>query len=336
MLIDSWGRQITYLRISVTDRCNMRCVYCTPPEGIRWKAREEILSYEEISSVVSVAARLGIRFIRLTGGEPLVRPDLPVLISALAAIPGIEEVSLTTNGSLLEKFAKPLAEAGLKRVNISLDTLDAERFRFITRGGDIEQVWRGIATAEMVGLNPIKVNTVIVRGLNSDEIVPLAQLTRRHPWHIRFIELMPIGNGGDWGSEMPVPYDRYFSVAEMKELLTDFDLQPIHNSLGNGPERTYRIPGSQGTIGFISPVSEHFCSTCNRLRLTADGCLRSCLMSDQEVPVRAAIHKSNTLEILIRQAIAMKPESHHMSEALCLAQPAGGPISTRYMTQIGG
>ncbi|MDD5468823.1 MAG: GTP 3',8-cyclase MoaA [Anaerolineales bacterium] len=336
MLIDPWGRQITYLRISVTDRCNLRCVYCMPPGGFARKAKDEILSYEEITRFVATAAGLGIRFVRLTGGEPLVRPDLPVLISALCAIPGIDELSLTTNGILLEKLAKPLAEAGLKRVNISLDTLDAEKFRRITRGGNIEQVWRGIEAADALRLHPIKINSVIVRGLNSDELIPLADLTRKHPWHVRFIELMPIGNLADWGADFPSSHDRYLSVGEMKEILSALGLQPTKGPAGNGPAKTFRIPGGFGTIGFISPLGEHFCSSCNRLRLTADGRLRSCLMSNQEVSVREAIRQGDPLEPLIRRAVAQKPEGHQVSSSAFSTPPSTQPTSTPFMTQIGG
>lgn len=336
MLMDSWGRQITYLRISVTDRCNLRCVYCIPPVGFEWKAKDEILSYKEITRFVTVAAGLGIRYVRLTGGEPLVRPDLPILISALSAIPGIEELSLTTNGTLLEKLAKPLAEAGLRRVNISLDTLDAEKFRRITRGGDIEQVWRGIAAADAVGFHPIKINSVIVRGLNSDELIPLADLTRKHPWHIRFIELMPIGNLEDWGADFLSLHDRYLSVGEMKDILSALDLQPTKVPPGNGPAKTYKIPGGLGAIGFISPLGEHFCSSCNRLRLTADGCLRSCLMSNQEISIREAIRQGDPLEPLIRRAVAQKPEGHHLSSSAFSTPPSVELTSARFMTQIGG
>ena len=336
MLIDSWGREITYLRISVTDRCNLRCVYCMPPGGIEWKAREEILSFDEITRFVTAAAGLGIRSVRLTGGEPLVRTDLPALVSALSAIPEIEEISLTTNGTLLEKMAEPLAMAGLRRVNISLDTLDAEKFSRITRGGKIEQVWRGIFAAEAAGLQPIKINCVIVRGVNSDELIQLANLSRKHALHIRFIEVMPIGNQGKWGPGFPSLQDRYLSIREMKEEMSVLDIQPTSSPAGNGPAKTFRIPGSLGTIGFISPIGEHFCSSCNRIRMTADGRLRSCLISNAEINLREAISQGDLLEDLIRRAVARKPEGNPFGGS-ALFQP--DPIdlqSSRYMAQIGG
>ena len=205
MLIDSWGRQITYLRISVTDRCNLRCVYCMPPEGIQLQAHADILRYEEIAEVVRAAAQEGVREVRLTGGEPLTRPNLPALVGMLASIPGIEDISLTTNALLLERFALPLAEAGLKRVNISLDTIRPERFARITRGGSFEQAWRGILSAEQAGLTPIKINVVAMRGINDDEFIDLARLSVDHPWQVRFIEIMPVKNRvclGRWISQL--------------------------------------------------------------------------------------------------------------------------------------
>ena len=205
MLIDSWGRQITYLRISVTDRCNLRCVYCMPPEGIQLQAHEDILRYEEIAEVVRAAAQEGVREVRLTGGEPLTRPNLPALVGMLSSIPGIQDISLTTNAILLERFAAPLAEAGLKRVNISLDTLRPERFAKITRGGSFEQAWRGILAAEQAGLTPLKINAVAMRGINEDEFLDLARLSVDHPWQVRFIEIMPVKNETAWGDGFPNP-----------------------------------------------------------------------------------------------------------------------------------
>ena len=336
MLVDSFGRSITYLRISLTDRCNLRCLYCMPPQGIIWKPPEEILSYSEITKIVAASAQLGIHRVRLTGGEPLVRRDLPELVHSLASIPGIEEVSLTTNGVLLERLAKPLAEAGLKRVNISLDTLDANKFKQITRGGDIECVWRGIAAAEEANLFPIKINTVVVRGLNSDELLTLASLTLDHPWHIRFIELMPIGEQQDWGPGFPLPSQRYYSVKEIHQALASLVLKSTESPEGNGPSRTYQIPGARGTVGFISPLGEHFCASCNRLRLTADGKLRSCLFSEAEVDVKASIRRGESVKGQLLKALATKPEGHGIiSPADNLIYPAD-PTLARSMSQIGG
>lgn len=329
-LRDRFDRRIDYLRISVTDRCNLRCVYCMPPEGVPWQPHADILSYEEIVQVVEAAARLGIHKIRLTGGEPLVRRDVTKLVRAISLIPGIEDISLTTNGILLDKLAAPLAEAGLTRVNISLDTLDPMRFRRLTRLGDIDRVWRGIEVAEQVGLAPIKINTVVVRHVNDDELVDLARLTLDHAWHVRFIELMPVGNVGDWGLGFPPVRDRYLSVQDMLDRLARLDLVSTDQPSGNGPARMYYIPGARGTVGFISPLGNHFCSTCNRLRLTADGRLRPCLLHDLEVPIREALQAGNRIAPLIEQAIALKPRSHDL-----LSDDASAP-QDRMMCQIGG
>jgi cyclic pyranopterin phosphate synthase len=329
-LYDGFGRRIDYLRISVTDRCNLRCVYCMPPEGVPWQPHADILSYEEIVRVVTVAAELGIRKVRLTGGEPLVRRDVMALVRAIAHIPGIDDISLTTNGVLLDKLAAPLAEAGLTRVNISLDTLDAIKFRRLTRLGEIDRVWRGLEAAERAGLAPIKINAVIVRGVNDDELIDLARLTIDHAWHVRFIELMPIGNEGEWGAGFPAAPDRYCSINEMLDRLVPLNLIRAEQPTGNGPARTYHIPDAQGTVGFISPLGDHFCAMCNRLRLTADGRLRSCLLHDVEVPVREALRSDNRIAPLIERAVALKPRSHDL-----LGTAASVP-QNRMMCQIGG
>lgn len=329
MLIDSWGRQITYLRISVTDRCNFRCVYCMPPEGLVWQPHEAILRYEEIAEVARAAAEQGVRQIRLTGGEPLVRADLTVLIRMLADIPGVDDISLTTNGMLLEKMAGHLAQAGLKRVNISLDTLNPEKFTRITRGGSLAKVLDGIKAAEQAGLQPIKINTVAMRGINDGEFLDLARLTVDHPWHVRFIELMPIGNQQPWGADFPPPAEMTISVQEIADQLKTLGLVSDDGSAGFGPAVVYRIPGGIGKIGFISPLSEHqFCQRCNRLRLTADGYLRPCLMSDVEIPVLADLRAGKPVLPILQQAVAAKPEGHHLASE---PAPAG-----RKMIQIGG
>jgi len=328
MLTDSFGRSISYLRISLTPRCNLRCVYCLPLEGIPEPVSGELLSNEEILLFVAQAARLGLKRVRLTGGEPLLRRGLNDLIRGIAATLGIEEVSLTTNAMLLEKQAAALAEAGLIRVNVSLDTLDPEKFTRITRGGQIKKVFRGIAAAEKAGLTPIKINTVVVRGLNDNELSALARLSVEHPWHIRFIELMPVGNAQDWGEGFPTTDQRYISVQEMHTQLSSLDLQLAQTPIGNGPARTFCIPDALGTVGFISPLGEHFCETCNRLRLTADGALRPCLLLDTEISIRESLEKGEDLTQHITQAVTLKPEGHelyqhHYPEA-------------RRMTQIGG
>lgn len=329
MFIDPFGRAITYLRISLTDRCNLRCVYCMPQDGLQWQARADQLSVDEIARVVETAAQGGVKRVRLTGGEPLVHPKIVEIVRRIASIKGIEEVSLTTNGMLLEKLAQPLADAGLTRVNISLDSLDADKFKRITRGGDLNRVWRGITAAEQAHLSPLKLNTVIVRGLNADELPALARLTMGHDWHVRFIEVMPIGNTQDWGEGFPAPSGRYVSVQEMRTQLSTLDLQPGTDPMGNGPARTFRIPNALGTVGFISPLGEHFCQNCNRLRLTSDGRLRSCLVIPSEVSLRDAVRSGKPLEEFFQQAIAQKPEHHD----LLVAVPAG---SQRGMSQIGG
>jgi len=343
MLRDSFGREIDYLRIAVTDRCNLRCVYCMPPQGIEWKPRSAILTYEEIVAIVRVAADLGVRKIRLTGGEPLVRPNVERLVEMIAAVPGIQDVSMTTNAVLLERHAEALARAGLRRVNVSLDTLRADRFERITRFGQIDDVWHGLEAAERAGLTPIKLNTVVVRGMNDDELVDFAALTLEHPWHVRFIELMPIANGGDWGDplRMPPPGDRLVTAQEMQARLAAqlgdrfaaraavmLDSQEVP---GNGPARIVRLAGARGTLGFITPVSQHFCPTCNRLRLTADGKLRPCLLADGEVDVMGVLraHASDQeLQVLLQRAVENKPEGHRLSEAIAPHE--------RVMAQIGG
>lgn len=329
MFIDSFGRAVTYLRISLTDRCNLRCVYCMPKEGLQWQPRADQLSVDEIVRVVETAAQGGVRRVRLTGGEPLVHPHVVEIVRRIASIQNIEGVSLTTNAMLLERLAHPLADAGLKRVNISLDSLDADKFKRITRGGDLTRVWKGIAAAERAHLAPIKLNTVIVRGLNADELPTLAQLTMENDWHARFIEVMPIGNVQDWGEGFPAPSERYVSVREMRSQLSTFNLQPETTPVGNGPARTYRIPGALGTIGFISPLGEHFCQNCNRLRLTSDGRLRSCLVISAEVTLRDVVRSEKPLDEFFHQAIANKPKHHDM----LAAAPAN---SQRGMSQIGG
>lgn len=329
MFIDPFGRAVTYLRISITDRCNLRCVYCMPKEGLQWQPRADQLSMEEIARVVESAALGGVKQVRITGGEPLVHPNVVDIVRRISSIPNIEEVSLTTNAMLLERLAQPLADAGLKRVNISLDSLDADKFRHITRGGDLTRVWKGIVAAERAHLAPIKLNTVIVRGLNADELPALARLTIENNWHVRFIEVMPIGNAQDWGEGFPAPSERYVSVQEMKAQLGTWNLEPETSPIGNGSARTYRIPNALGTIGFISPLGEHFCQNCNRLRLTSDGKLRSCLALPDEVSLWDAVREGKPLESYFEHAIAQKPQHHDLQ----VAMPAG---SQRGMSQIGG
>ncbi len=310
---DNYGRRLDYLRVSITDRCNLRCVYCMPPEGVPPRRREDILSLEQITSVVAAAAAVGFRRVRLTGGEPLVRRGVIELVEKLAALPGIEEVAMTTNAVLLGRYAGELAAAGLKRVNISLDSMRPERFRRMTRLGELGSVWHGIAAAERAGLTPIKINVVVVRGVNDDEIANIAALTLEHPWHVRFIEVMPIAGAEDWGQGMPTAADRLVPVAEMIERLSGLGRLAVDDGpCGAGPARYYRLPAALGSLGFISPISEHFCENCNRLRLTADGWLRTCLFSDAGVYLKPALDAGETngrLSILFEQAVALKPQA---------------------------
>lgn len=299
-----------------------------PPEGISVTQGDELLTNEEIVTLVRSAASEGLRRVRLTGGEPLLRKGLVSLVRELAAIQGIEEVTMTTNAMLLERMASPLAEAGLKRVNISLDTLDSENFRRITRGGRLDRVFKGIAAAEKVGLRPIKINTVVVRGMNDGELPDLARLSADHPWHIRFIELMPIGNAEDWGPGFPAADQRYLSVQEVHEQLAALNLQPADTPCGIGPARTFRIPGALGTVSFISPLGEHFCESCNRLRLTADGSLRPCLLYEAEVPVRDALRKGGSVIPALHESLVRKPKGHEILQGYLPNQ--------RRMVQIGG
>jgi len=330
--LDGHSRPINYLRVSVTDRCNLRCQYCMPPEGIPWIPHDTVLRYEEIALVVRAAAELGISHVRLTGGEPLVRLGMPDLVRMLADIPGIEDIAMTTNGILLPRYAGDLAAAGLDRVNVSLDTLRPERFRSITRGGRLEDVLAGIAAAHRAGLEPVKINTVVMRGTNDDEVVDLARRTREPGWNVRFIEWMPVGttapDDGAWR-------DTVVTAGEMRQKiqLALGDLEPAQGEAGpgNGPARYYRLPGAKGTIGFITPVSDHFCYHCNRLRLTADGQLRPCLLSDREIDLRTPLRQGADLaqiKVLVLQAIESKPLQHHLSEY--------GRPENRVMSQIGG
>lgn len=329
MLQDPFGRPITYLRVSVTDRCNLRCVYCLPPEGVTLQSHQSILRYEEIAEVVRVAVAQGVRAVRLTGGEPLVRKGVVELVRLLAVIEGIEDLSLTTNAILLAEMAGPLAEAGLKRVNVSLDTLDAAKYARITRGGSLERVWQGLQAAEAAGLEPIKINVVAMRGVNDDELPRLARLTLEHSWHVRFIELMPINNHQPWGEGLPSsPEAAYLSVQEILERLRPLELQPHQAPAGQGPARAFRIPDGLGTVGVISPLGEHFCERCNRLRLTADGCLRPCLLSDVEIPLLPALRRGEDILPYLQQAVGMKPSGHELAQRKL-------PLN-RCMIQIGG
>jgi len=311
-LSDSFQRPIDYLRISVTDRCNLRCIYCMPPEGVCPMAHSEILTYEEIYTVVQAAAELGIKKVRLTGGEPLVRLGLPQLVRMIARIQAIDDLTLTTNGILLADYAIELKKAGLKRVNVHLDTFRPERFRAMSRGNsDLSRVLKGIEVARSMGLNPVKINMVVMTGVNDDEILNFAAKTINEAWHVRFIELMPSAGASTTAAQ-------FISAAEIKKCLETLgELEPCHPSVGNGPAKYFRFQNARGTVGFITPVSEHFCFKCNRLRLTSDGKLRPCLMSDEEVDLKGPLRNGISLEglkKLIREAVANKPLHHHLAE----------------------
>ena len=324
-LQDNLGRRIDYLRISVTDRCNLRCLYCMPAAGVPLVDRGGILTLEEIARLIEAGTQAGIRRVRFTGGEPLLRKGLPGLIRAVAGLSAIEDIALTTNGVLLADMAGELKAAGLSRVNISLDTLRPERFAAITRGGDLDQVWRGIEAALETGLAPVKLNAVLMRGVNDDEVEDLARLTLDFDLHVRFIELMPIHYAAGWAP------DHLVTAAGVKEKLAGWgDWQSAAGPPGGGPARYFRLPGAKGTVGFIPALSDHFCGTCNRLRLTATGSLRPCLYHGAERDVRDLVRAGAALDELaaaFREAAAAKPAGHQLD---------GGWQDQRSMSQLGG
>lgn len=326
MAIDRFGRSIHYLRISLTDHCNLRCIYCMP-EDMTFRPNAEMMQDDEIRALVRLFANLGFDKIRLTGGEPTVRAHVVDLVRDIAGTPGINSLSMTTNGILLGKLARPLAEAGLQRVNISLDTLDPDRFRRVTRWGSLEQVWAGIQAAEAAGLAPVKINAVVVRGYNEADVVDLARLTFDHPWQVRFIEMMPFAGATDFQLKQVV------KASEMKARieLELGPLEPANSGQLDGEARIYRAPGAQGELGFISSVSAPFCAACTRARLTADGRLRLCLLRDQEVDLLTPLRAGATLEelrLLILDNIWMKPWGHGLAQ--------GDFATNRTMSEIGG
>jgi len=325
-------RAVSYLRLSVTDRCNLRCLYCMPESGVPLLPHAEILTFDEIAAILAaVAGPLGLRGIRVTGGEPLVRGGVVDLVGRLARLPGIDDLSLTTNALLLPRFAAELRAAGLARVNVSLDTLRPERYRAICRGGSLEEAFAGIRAAEAAGLDPVKINMVVIPGLNDDEIEAMAGLTLEQPRHVRFIEFMPVGNARLQRER------RYIPSAELRaRIKARFGLEesPVAPA-GRGPARYWRIPGAAGTIGFISPLSQHFCAGCNRIRLTADGWVRTCLLTDRiGVDVKSAFRagvRGEGLVALFREAIRLKPPSHDL-----VPEGSGTGEFVRTMCQIGG
>jgi cyclic pyranopterin phosphate synthase len=335
MSIDTHGRNIDYLRISVTDRCNLRCLYCMPEEGVPFKEHTQMLSFEDIERLVRIAAGLGFKHIRLTGGEPLVRLGIVDLVASITATPGIERVAMTTNGILLPEKAEQLKAAGLRRVNISLDTLDGAQFKTITRWGDIDDVHKGIDAALAAGFDPVKINAVVVRSLNQD-LLKFAALSLERPLHVRFIEYMPVGDsqGADglgWSAADTIPSDEVVEIINSQAQASGLGrLVPLDRGTspeGWGPARYYSFAGALGTVGFINALSRHFCADCNRLRVTAEGQLRPCLFSDVEYDLHEALRTKNDAAVVatINKAIALKPDEHH------------DRIGTeRLMSQIGG
>ncbi len=322
-LVDAFGRRHTYLRLAVTDRCNLRCLYCMPPEGVVLQPRAEILRYDEIVRLVRLLAGMGVCKVRLTGGEPLIRKDLESLIAGLARVDGVQTLALTTNGVLLRAHAAALKAAGLTRLNVSLDTLRAGRFERITRRAHLKDVLDGIDAALAAGFAPVKVNMVVMGGQNDDELADFAELTRERPLHVRFIEYMPFP-GNRWRQATLVSYEQMLAVLKAR-----YPLRPAFPLAGPQVAREYEIPGFRGRIGFITPMTAHFCDSCSRLRITAEGQLRTCLFRAPQGSLRDALRggaSDRDMETLIREAIARKPERHH----------AHAERADRCMAQIGG
>lgn len=321
---DQFGRSIEYLRISVTDRCNFRCVYCMPAEGLAWLPKQEILSYEEITAVVRQLAPLGLKRLRITGGEPTIRPDVAQLVAMLRAVPGIEDIALSTNGAKLPTMAAELKAAGLDRVNISADSLRQDRIVAIARRDLKFEPLAAFEAALAAGLNPVKVNVVVMRGLNDDEIEDFARLTQTLPIHVRFIELMPVGEMAHLTDAHIVPSDEVLA-----RIATLGRLEPAGGpARGNGPAKYYQLAGATGTVGVITPMTHTYCGDCNRVRLTADGRLRTCLYGDHEVNLREPLRAGLGLEPLFVQALAEKPKEHNL-----LQLRIGG---LKALSQVGG
>jgi len=330
-MLDKFNREINYLRVSITDRCNLHCSYCRPKEGISLQGHEDILRYEEIIRVVSIAVKMGLVKVRITGGEPLVRRGCVEFLAALKRIDGLKDISLTTNGILLEEYARKIFDAGISRINISLDSLNKDKYFRITNGGNLDDVLHGIARAEEVGFSPIKINTVAINGFNDDEVLEFAQLAVNKPFQVRFIELMPVGQANlDYGED-------YIPATQLIEKISErYELEQIKNkkNKSDGPAKIFKIKGGRGEIGFINPVSSHFCSTCNRLRLTSDGKLRVCLLNEAEIDLKKALRENcsdTELEKLIGDAVLLKPKQHDL---ICTEKSL--KKCYRNMSEIGG
>jgi GTP 3',8-cyclase len=329
---DSFNREINYLRISVTDRCNLRCVYCMPLEGLRFLPNPELLTPLEIERVVRAAVSVGFRKFRLTGGEPTLRLDLLEIVERIAGVDGVGDLALTTNALLMTKLARPLKAAGLSRINVHLDSLNPETVERQMRWGTFDRIWEGVMASEAAGLTPIKLNSVVAAGYNEGDVVELARLTLERDWHVRFIELMPLG-GGECAS---LSIKRYVSNIETRRRI-EAVLGPMSEIATDNPSdeaRNYAVPNARGVIGFISPVSEPYCGTCNRMRLTADGKFHLCLLNDNELDVRKALRSGNgdgsldAVAKILERAVAGKPTGHHLLE--------GRSTQDRSMYQIGG
>jgi cyclic pyranopterin phosphate synthase len=326
---DAFNREIHYLRISLTDRCNLRCSYCMPLGDLQFAPEPETLSADEIALTVRAAVSIGFTKFRLTGGEPTLRADLLDIVRRIAGVPGVQDIALTTNGMQLARLAQPLADAGLRRVNVHIDTLDPERLRALMRWGRLEQAWAGIEAAEAAGLVPIKLNAVVTRGHNEADVVSLARLTITRPWHVRFIELMPLGMGecGDFARQRFVP-----SAESMQRIAQALGpLTPLEKVDPAEEAQSFHLVGAAGTVGFISPVSAPYCGTCNRMRLTADGRFHLCLLNDDEMDVRRVIREGGDVAAvakILRTAVRGKPVGHHL--------PEGPTTAVREMYHLGG
>lgn len=318
-MIDKYGRKMEYLRVSVTDRCNYRCIYCMPEDGVEKFCHSDMLSFEEIIEIVKAAVSLGTKKVRITGGEPLVRRGIASLCKGISEIEGVQELSMTTNASLLAPMAQELYDSGIHRINISLDTLKPEKFGRLTRKGTLSDVLEGIRAALKCGMNPVKINTVLIGGFNDDEIEDMVSLIMDYPIHVRFIELMPIGHATEFGQEAYLPID---TVLERIPQLV-----PVKGETA-AVAKLYTLPNAKGKVGLISPVSNHFCSECNRLRLTSDGKLKPCLHSSHEIPVRG-LHGGELIQA-IEKAVGLKPERHGELSAINRSE------SARDMNKIGG
>ena len=324
---DNYNREIKYLRISVTERCNLRCRYCMPADGVCKRTHEEMLTYEEILKVSRVAAKLGVKKIRLTGGEPLVKKDIIKLAADIKKIDGIEELCITTNGILLNEYAKDIKNAGVDRINISLDTLDEKKYKYITRIGEFKDAWHGIEKALNLGFKKIKINTVLIGGFNDDEVVDIASLTLKYPVDVRFIELMPMYDSGDFKENAFVKASIVIDI--LKEKYGDNNIEEINDIKHKGQvARLYKIDGALGFVGLISAVSNHFCSECNRIRLTSDGRLKPCLHSNEEISIKGL--SEDEIEEKFKMAIQHKPKQHDILSYTSRSH------ANRNMNQIGG